>query len=483
MTFLNGKLMRSVSVVGLAVAIYAMPFPKDDESGLSAGTAAHAATNFGSQKYKRANTKSEILINENVNPMLHHRSVDAMNNAIAFYDNIVRRGGWPEVSSKRILTKGSKGNAVVALRQRLAAEGYNVGNSSAKKFDAQLASAVREFQARHGLAVDGKVARNTMNALNVPAFNRLHTLRQNLPRVEKYAKDLDGRYVIVNIPAAQLEAVEFGRVYSRHNTVVGKKSRPSPILSSKISELNFNPYWHAPSSIVEKDILPEVRKNIGWLKKMNIRIFDGHGGPEVDPRTIDFETVDPKRYLFRQEPGGSNAMASVKINFPNKYAVYLHDTPTKQLFKLAGRYHSSGCVRVDKVHVLTEWLLRGQEDWNNQKIKQLAETEERLDVEIQNRPQLRMAYLTSWAQPDGAVHFRPDIYNLDGTGFVAGQPVPPGENQVAYAPDGSLLDSQTGLQLDENQLQEEAKQREQQQSSNINSGSAAEKRRRLMDER
>ncbi len=478
--------MRSVSVAGLAIAIYAFPHPQSQtgETGLSMGSVAQAATNFGSQKHKRAKTKTEILINENVVPILHIRSVDSLNNAIAFYDNIVRRGGWPEVSTKRILKKGSRSDAVVVLRQRLAIEGYNVGDTASNKYDSQLAAAVREFQFRHGLAVDGKVARNTIIALNVPAYARLNTLRQNLPRVQKYVENLEGRYVIVNIPAAQLEAVEFGRVYSRHNTVVGKQSRPSPILASQISELNFNPYWHAPSSIVEKDILPEVRKNIGWLDKMNIRIFDGHGGPEVDPRTIDFETVDPKRYLFRQEPGGSNAMASVKINFPNKYAVYLHDTPTKQFFSLADRNQSSGCIRVDKVHILTEWLLRGQEDWNKQKIAQVASTEERLDVEVLNRPELRMAYLTAWAQPDGAVHFRPDVYSLDGTGFVSGQPVPPGENQVAYAPDGSLLDAQTGLQLDKDQLKEEAKLREQQEpAANASRESVADKRRQLMDER
>jgi murein L,D-transpeptidase YcbB/YkuD len=464
MIVLRNKNFRQIAVGGMMAGVLALPVisfaPQHSTLGISAAALA-AQNNFGSGKYTPAPSKSEIVIDKNELPVLNPQSVDTLRNAIAMYDIIVRRGGWPKVSTKKALVRGSKNKAVIALRQRLAAEGYPViANSNSKKFDNELDRAVKMFQARHGLHIDGKVSRNTLKALNMPAFSRLHTLRQNLPRVEKYTKDIGERYVMVNIPAAQLEAVEYGRVYSRHNTVVGKKERPSPILASTISELNFNPYWHAPVSIVEKDILPEVRKNVGWLKKMKIKIFDGYDGPEVDPKTIDFSTVDPKRYMFRQEPGGANAMASVKINFPNKYSVYLHDTPGKQLFKQASRYYSSGCVRVDKVHILTEWLVRGQEDWNRKKIDQLTKSEERVDLTLENPAQLRIVYLTAWAQPDGSVHFRPDTYNLDGTGFVAGQPVPLGEQAIAYAPDGTLLDAETGLKIDKAPLQEQAKQRE-----------------------
>ncbi len=463
MIVLRNRNLRQIAIGGMMAGVLASPIisyaPQQGALGVSG--AALAAQNFGSGKYTPAPSKTEIVIDKNEMPVLNPQSVDTLQNAIAMYDIIVRRGGWPTVKTKKALVRGSKNKAVVVLRRRLAAEGYPVnGNSNSKKFDNELDRAVKMFQARHGLHIDGKVSRNTLKALNVPAFSRLHTLRQNLSRTEKYTKDIGDRYVMVNIPAAQLESVEYGRVYSRHNTVVGKKERPSPILASKISELNFNPYWHAPVSIVEKDILPEVRKNVGWLNKMKIKVFDGYDGPEVDPKTIDFNTVDPKRYMFRQEPGGANAMASVKINFPNKYAVYLHDTPGKQLFKQASRYYSSGCVRVDKVHILTEWLTRGQEDWNRDKIAAVTKSEERIDVTLQNPAQLRLVYLTAWAQPDGSVHFRPDTYNLDGTGFVAGQPVPPGEQAISYAPDGTLLDAETGLQIDKAPLQEQAKQRE-----------------------
>ncbi len=392
--------------------------------------------NFGTHVYKTAPSKTERVTSKSVQPMLSAQSVQAMYDALSRYEILVSRGGWPKVSAGRTMTIGSSSNNVVRLRQRLAAQGIlppGVATNS-KKFDKAVAQAVRTFQSRHGLAATGKVDKQTIAVLNVPASVRLRQLRENLPRVLEYSKNLGERYVVVNIPAAQLESVDYGRVFSRHNVVVGKPARPSPVLSSQINKLNFNPYWHAPVSIVAKDILPKVRKNVGWLDTMRIKVFDGgYEGPQVDPRSINWSSVAPDRYHFRQEPGGENAMASVKINFPNKYAVYLHDTPAKQLFDRSARFFSSGRVRVDKVHILTEWLLRGQPGWDGQAIQNVAGSEQPTDVDVGNPAQLRMIYLTAWAQPGGAVHFRPDIYNLDGTGFISGQPRPTGAEAAAEA--------------------------------------------------
>jgi murein L,D-transpeptidase YcbB/YkuD len=231
---------------------------------------------------------------------------------------------------------------------------------------------------------------------------------------------------VVNIPAARLEAVDSYRVISRHTIIAGKPERPSPIVTSQISEINFNPYWHAPKSIVAKDIVPKVRKNRSTLKELQIRIYDGYQGPEVDPESIDWNsdaTAIAERYHFRQEPGGINAMASVKINFRNKYAVYMHDTPTKQLFNESQRYFSSGCVRVEDVHQLTSWLLSRNSGWNLNRIKEVASSQEPIDVKLDDEVSVRWVYLTAWTGSDGMVRFRDDIYELDGTGFIAGQPI------------------------------------------------------------
>jgi L,D-transpeptidase YcbB len=354
-------------------------------------------------------------------------SLKAMHAAVAMYEDIVARGGWPSLETGK-LERGSKGEAVIALRHRLIAEGYLTMEAIAverpKKFDGDVEQAVRAFQANHGLAPTGKIDRATLDALNVPADLRLQALRENLPRIAEYMKDLGPRYILVNIPSAQLEAVNLGEVYSRHNVIAGKLERPSPTVKGRVTEINFNPYWNAPVSIVQKDLIPKLIKDPLAMDDMHIRIFDGVNGPEVDPTLIDWTAVPPDRYFFRQEPGGGNAMASVKINFANPFNVYLHDTPTRDLFGQNARYLSSGCIRVDQVHTLVDWILNGQDGFDHDLIEQIAASEQRADVKVANPPDVRFMYLTAWATEDGRIHFRPDVYGLDGTGFVWGQPLP-----------------------------------------------------------
>lgn len=424
------------------------------------GTAVTAqGYNFSSRSAEgpaRAATATFRADTRQIDPMLAGDSDRLLLQAIARYEIMVRRGGWQALPGDQQISIGGSGQLVMLLRRRLVAEGYLDPQPVAEpeRFDAAMEAAVKRFQYNHGLATTGVVDEKTRRALNVSAEARLATLRANLARVREQAEDLGSRYVVVNIPAAQLEIVDNGSVYSRHNVVVGKTDRPSPILSSRINEVIFNPYWTAPVSIVKKDILPKVRQNPGFLAQEDIRIFDGYGGPEVDPRTVDWATVEPDRYVFRQEPGEQNAMASVKLRFPNAYAVYLHDTPTKSLFNQAARYFSSGCVRVDQVHLLTEWVLRDKPDWNQQRIDSVVASGENVEVKLDNPVQVRFSYLTAWATRDGHVHFRPDIYRLDGIGFVSGQPEPLQDLRIgaglpdaaAGASEGSLQVSSTGEQ-------------------------------------
>lgn len=362
-----------------------------------------------------------------VAPMLNTRSAQALESAIEFYERIARGRGWGRVSASRSLRQGGKGRAVLALRRRLAIEGYLPrAAADGEEYDSVVAQAVAGFQQNHGLAVTGRIDKATAAVMSVPAKARLETMRANLIRLPEYTKDLNSKYVLVNIPAAKLEAVEANRVVSSHVVIVGKPERPSPIVTSEISEINFNPYWHSPKSIVIKDIVPKVRRSKSILKKMQIKIFDGYRGPEVNPRSINWRAPAEEiadRYHFRQEPGGENAMASVKINFRNKFSVYMHDTPTKTLFQENQRYFSSGCVRVEDVHQLTSWVLGNQDGWNLRQIKSVARSEDRIDVALKGKVAVHWVYLTAWAGPDGMVRFREDIYGLDGTGFITGQPI------------------------------------------------------------
>jgi L,D-transpeptidase YcbB len=253
-------------------------------------------------------------------------------------------------------------------------------------------------------------------------------MHANLPRIAEYSKDLAGRYIIVNVPALQLEAVNGNTVFSRHNVIAGSPKRPTPVTMSQVSDINFNPYWNVPVSIVERDLLPRIRRSgTSVFREMKMRIYDGWNGPEVDPRRVNWKYVTADRYFFRQDPGEENSMASVKINFVSPFGIYLHDTPTKSLFTTAARYLSSGCVRVEEVQVLINWILNGQDGWSRARIDEVSASEERLDVKVKNPPQVRTVYLTSWVNGAGQVNFRPDVYDMDGTGFVVGQPLAPGE--------------------------------------------------------
>jgi L,D-transpeptidase YcbB len=264
----------------------------------------------------------------------------------------------------------------------------------------------------------------TLAELNVPAFTRLETLRANQPRVATYMEGLGPRYILVNIPSAQLEAVNGGTVYSRHNIVVGKLDNPSPTVISRVSEINFNPYWNVPASIASREIIPKLIKNPNTLAEMRMRVFDGHDGPELDPTTIDWTSAPPDRFFFRQDPGEQNALGTVKINFPNPYNVYLHDTPMKALFGQNARYESHGCIRVDQIPVLIDWIFSGQDGYDSSMIENIAMSGEHFDQPVRNAPDVRIMYLTAWATDDGRIQFRPDIYNLDHSGFVLGQPQP-----------------------------------------------------------
>lgn len=371
-------------------------------------------------------TRTEIVAGMDQVPMLSPASYDAMLGAIAMYEEFAAGGGWRELP-QQTLKKGMKGDAVIALRQRLVSENYlpfdTLTEGNPEVFDDELVEAVRAFQINHGVLPSAIVAKLTLAQLNVSADKRLAMLRENLPRVQAYAEGLGERSILVNIPAAQLETVEYGRVYSRHNIVVGKLERPSPTLASTVSDVNFNPYWKIPASIVERDIVPKYLADPSYLETNHIRVFDGVEGPEVDPALIDWSMTPPDRYFFRQEPGEHNSLGTVKINFKNQFMVYMHDTPHRELFGRNVRFESSGCVRIDQVQTVVDWVLdRSGAALSPIALEMIRAAVEPFDQPVEHGPGVRFMYLTAWATEDGRVNFRPDIYGLDGTGFIWGQP-------------------------------------------------------------
>ncbi|WP_442932133.1 L,D-transpeptidase family protein [Microvirga sp. CF3016] len=333
------------------------------------------------------------------------------------YKRIAEAGGWPTLPAGTVLKAGDKGPLVATLRQRLASEGeLSADLTTSTTFDAELTNAVKRFQARHGLPESGAVRARTLEALNVPALTRHRQLTASAQRLAGSTFSFGERYVVVNIPSAAVEAVERGQVARRYVAIAGKVDRPSPTVETRVTAVNLNPTWTVPVSLIKKDIIPHVRKDPGYLEKMKIRILDAKG-QEVDPKTLDWSTQNAVNYTLRQDPGAINSLGQIRIDMPNKHAVYMHDTPKKQLFAQDARFHSSGCVRVADVSGFAEWLLRGTNGpagaWTKEGIDTAIASTARQDIRLEKPIPVAWVYLTGYATADGAVHFRDDVYGLD----------------------------------------------------------------------
>ena len=353
-------------------------------------------------------------------PILSPSNQFNIQQAIADYQAIVSNGGWPQVNPSVKLRLGVVDPSVQQLRQRLMITGdLDRSAGMSNSFDTYVDGAVKRFQARHGLPEDGVLGEFTIKALNVSADTRLMQLNVNLQRFqEMMGKPLEDRYIVVNIPAAYVEAVENGQVALRNTAIVGRESRPSPLVQSKVSDIILNPYWTAPRSIVEKDIVPLMQKDPTYLARNAIRLIDGNGR-EVAPETIDWFAPKAPNLMFRQDPGKINAMSSTKINFPSPEAVYMHDTPSQGLFNKLMRFESSGCVRVQNVRDLIVWVLKYTPGWNRQEIERVIASRVNTPIKVADDVGVHWVYLTAWSAKDGVVQFRDDIYHKDGDAQLA----------------------------------------------------------------
>jgi murein L,D-transpeptidase YcbB/YkuD len=376
----------------------------------------------------RETTRTPEVLNDLRPDRIPWRSEEMLENvdrAIDRYERIVANGGWPAIPVGRLLRLDDDDDRVIAIKRRLGMTGELRGPQgyfSNSRFDERLEEAVRSFQEQFGLRVTGRVDRPTAAQLAAPARARLEQLRLNHKRLRDLTMGrIEDRYVLVNSAAFQLEAVESHQVRLRHRVIAGKPDRQTPNVTATIRALNFFPFWNVPDSVAQLDLIPRVRKEPDYLEKEFIRAYT-HRGEPIDMRSINWDAVDLKQVRFRQDPGPHNALGLVRIDMPNRDIVYMHDTPMKNLFNQRVRPFSAGCVRVQDVFTLVEWIARFEIGWEQPgRAQQVIDGGTALDLTLTRPLPVYFTYITAWAEGDGRAVFRPDVYGRDGLTELVGE--------------------------------------------------------------
>ncbi|MGH6736754.1 MAG: L,D-transpeptidase family protein [Methyloceanibacter sp.] len=347
-------------------------------------------------------------------PFVSEAAIAGLELAIQRYQQIVAAGGWPRIPGNVTLRPGDTGSEIAAIRKQLILEGdLPPGSSLSPKFDAEFRDGLARFQIRNGLRVSGFVDSRTLRALNVTAAERLQQLQTNVPRIHELMKiNKAPRYVLVNVPAYTAQAVQNGQLALDSAVVVGKPSRATPQVTASIVEVNFYPTWSVPDSVARMDLIPAIRKDPSYFYEQKFNVMHDWKSPPLDASQVDWASPQVVSYKFRQDPGPQNALGVVRINMPNKHAVYMHDTPLKRLFSQSARAFSSGCVRVESVFELVAWLL-GDQGWSLSKVQAQIDSGQKIDVKLKRPVPVHFVYLTAFANSNGIAQFRPDIYGRD----------------------------------------------------------------------
>jgi len=347
-------------------------------------------------------------------PFVSEAVIMGLQQAIQRYQQIVAAGGWPPIPDGVTLRQGDTSAEIAAIRQRLVLEGdLPFGSGRNPKFDQEFLVGLARFQIRHGLRVTGFVDSRTLRTLNVSAGERLRQLQTNLSRVQKLMSISKApRYVLVNVPAYTAQAIEHNQVALDSPVVVGKPQRATPAVAARIVEVNFYPTWSVPDIVARNDLIPTIRKDPNYFYEQRFNVMRDWGGAPLDPAEVDWSSPQVVSYKFRQDPGPQNALGLVRINMPNKHAVYMHDTPLKALFSQSARAFSSGCVRVERVFDLVAWLL-GDQGWTLAKVEDQIASGKKIDVKLKKPVPVHFVYLSAFATENGTAQFRPDIYGQD----------------------------------------------------------------------
>jgi L,D-transpeptidase YcbB len=363
-----------------------------------------------------------------------HPEYAHLREALRQYRALEAAGGWPELPTGVLLRHDpaatdetgtdTEVEATRLLRQALtilgdlpAAGGEGTGPVAADGvMDERLEAAVRRFQARHGLDVDGIVGPVTIAAINVPVAERIEQIVINMDRWRWLPEDLGEQHVRVNVPGFRLYAYEGGARRLDMRVVVGRDVHQTPVFSDAIAYLVFSPYWEVPDSITHGTLLPKILDDPAYIQRQRFEVVEGwqEGAERIPPDEIDWDLkAESFPYRLRQRPGPRNAMGQVKFMFPNRFNVYLHDTPAEANFERADRALSHGCVRVEHPVALADWLLRAHETWNTERIEAAMGRRSPRSVRLAEPVPVHLLYVTAWMDEAGVMQFRDDLYGHD----------------------------------------------------------------------
>ena len=332
------------------------------------------------------------------------------------------QGGWARLPAFKALKKGQSSQMVSRLRQRLALSGDYKGCASKvvdRYYGACLQKAVKNFQKRHNTLADGVVGRGTQALLNISVENKINKVLLNLDRIKWLPRNVDPRHIVVNIPEYMLHYYEYGKEQKRLRVIVGDKEHPTPVFSDTLSYLTINPYWKLPSGIIKKEVIPAMVQNPNYIKQHGLEI---HETWEENSSIIPLESINWSMYLnnstkfpyrLMQPPGPRNALGRIKFKFPNKFSVYLHDTPTKHLFKKKRRAFSHGCVRLSQPFSLLKSIAKYEPTISPERVNSIITSKKKTEVDITQDIPIHLVYLTTWVNSNNELMFGDDIYEYD----------------------------------------------------------------------
>ncbi|MEO6166721.1 MAG: L,D-transpeptidase family protein [Chitinophagales bacterium] len=344
-----------------------------------------------------------------------YRQYELLKTQLKKYYELEKVNVWTTITAeKKSYKPGDSSSVITSIRKRLFLLGdLSAPDTTSEIYDDQLLAAVKKFQARHGLAIDGAIGASVVAAMNIPLRERIEQIIINMERSRWVPVELKGDYLAVNIPEYRLHIYEHDSLVWDCNVVVGSVNNQTVIFNGNMKYIVFSPYWNIPSSIIAKEILPAAKRNPGYIGSHNMEVVSG--SKVLSPASVSWSNYSGYNfpYRIRQKPGPNNSLGRVKFLFPNNYAIYLHDTPAKSLFNEPSRAFSHGCIRVGEPKRLAEYLLRKDSLWTTDKITPAMNSDKETTVTLKTPVPVFIGYFTAWVDRSGQLNFRNDIYGHD----------------------------------------------------------------------